>query len=105
MEDKNKLRDIIFSTRKNKNIARDKISELLKIKGIEYAESSLQRYETGTTEAIRAEVLKGLCEILGLDTIEMYKLAGFIDNDIDINRLTSREKIHLNNNIQLMLEF
>ena len=63
MEDKEKLRKIIKDTRLQKNIARDKISELLKLKGIKYAESSLSRYENGITESIKAEVLKGISEI------------------------------------------
>ena len=78
MEDKEKLRKIIKDTRLQKNIARDKISELLKLKGIKYAESSLSRYENGITESIKAEVLKGISEILGLNVVEMYKLAGLL---------------------------
>lgn len=79
MEDKEKLRKIIGDTRKEKNIARDKVSELLKRKGVDYAESSLLRYENGQIKTIRAEVIKGLSEILGLNVVEMYKLAGLIE--------------------------
>ena len=79
MEDKEKLRKIIGDTRKKKNIARDKVSELLKRKGVDYAESSLLRYENGQIKTIRAEVIKGLSEILGLNVVEMYKLAGLIE--------------------------
>lgn len=97
MEDKEKLRKIIGDTRKNKNIARDKISELLKIKGVDYAESSLARYESGETKTIRAEVIKGLSEILGLNVIEMYKLAGLINENDDpkVAQLNKKEKIQL----------
>ena len=42
MEDKEKLRKIIGDTRKKKNIARDKVSELLNIKSIE--RQSLSNY-------------------------------------------------------------
>ena len=96
MEDKEKLRKIIKDTRIQKNIARDKISELLKLKGIKYAESSLSRYENGQTETIKANVLKGLSEILGLNVIEMYKLAGLLnekDDDVRILGLNRREKL------------
>ena len=79
MEDKEKLRKIIGDTRKEKNIARDKVSELLKRKGVDYAESSLLRYENGQIKTIRAEVIKGLSEILGLNVVEMYKLAVLIE--------------------------
>ena len=79
MEDKEKLRKRIGDTRKKKNIARDKVSELLKRKGVDYAESSLLRYENGQIKTIRAEVIKGLSEILGLNVVEMYKLAGLIE--------------------------
>ena len=98
MEDKEKLRKIIKETRLQKNIARDKISELLKIRGIKYAESSLSRYENGITESIKAEVLKGISEILGLDVIEMYKLAGLLNENEDIRfaKLNKRERDQLN---------
>ena len=69
MEDKEKLRKIIKDTRLQKNIARDKISELLK--------------------------LKGISEILGLNVVEMYKLAGLLsekEDDVRILGLTKREK-------------
>ena len=79
MEDKEKLRKIIGDTRKKKNIARDKVSELLKRKGVDYAESSLLRYENGQITTLRAEVITGLSEILGLNVVEMYKLAGLIE--------------------------
>ena len=95
MEDKEKLRKIIRDTRLQKNIARDKISELLKQKGIKYAESSLSRYENGITESIKAEVLKGISEILGLNLVEMYKLAGLLsekEDDVRILGLNKREK-------------
>ena len=99
MEDKEKLRKIIGDKRKNKNIARDKVSELLKIKGVEYSESALSRYENGITETIRAEVIKGLSEILGLDVIEMYKLAGLIEkyDNPRVDKLNKREKIQFEN--------
>ena len=98
MEDKEKLRKIIKETRVQKNIARDKISELLKIRGIKYAESSLSRYENGITESIKAEVLKGISEILGLDVIEMYKLAGLLNENEDIRfaKLNKRERDQFN---------
>jgi len=98
MEDKEKLRKIIKETRLQKNIARDKISELLKIRGIKYAESSLSRYENGITESIKAEVLKGISEILGLDVIEMYKLAGLLNENEDIKfaKLNKRERNQFN---------
>ena len=98
MEDKEKLRKIIKETRLQKNIARDKISELLKIRGIKYAESSLSRYENGITESIKAEVLKGISEILGLDVIEMYKLAGLLNEyeDIKFAKLNKRERNQFN---------
>ena len=95
MEDREKLRKIIRDTRLQKNIARDKISELLKQKGIKYAESSLSRYENGITESIKAEVLKGISEILGLNLVEMYKLAGLLsekEDDVRILGLNKREK-------------
>lgn len=97
MEDKEKLRKTIRETRKNKNIAREKVSELLKLKGIDYAESSLLRYENGQTVSIRAEVIKGLSEILGLNVIEMYKLAGLINDNTDsrMATLTKREKVQM----------
>lgn len=97
MENKNELRKLLMETRQNKNISRDKISELLRLKGIEYAESSLQRFETGKTEKIRAEVLKGLSEILGIDIRRLYILAGFIEDgeDIRIATLNKREKTQL----------
>ena len=96
MEDKEKLRKIIGDTRKKKNIARDKVSELLKRKGVDYAESSLLRYENGQIKTIRAEVIKGLSEILGLNVVEMYKLAGLLsekEDDVRILGLNKREKI------------
>jgi len=98
MEDKEKLRKIIKETRIQKNIARDKISELLKIRGIKYAESSLSRYENGITESIKAEVLKGISDILGLDVIEMYKLAGLLNENEDIKfaKLNKRERNQFN---------
>nr|DAJ53904.1 MAG TPA: structural protein [Caudoviricetes sp.] len=98
MEDKEKLRKIIKETRLQKNIARDKISELLKIRGIKYAESSLSRYENGITESIKAEVLKGISDILGLDVIEMYKLAGLLNENEDIKfaKLNKRERNQFN---------
>lgn len=98
MEDKEKLRKIIKETRLQKKIARDKISELLKIRGIKYAESSLSRYENGITESIKAEVLKGISEILGLDVIEMYKLAGLLNENEDIKfaKLNKRERNQFN---------
>ena len=98
MEDKEKLRKILKETRLQKNIARDKISELLKIRGIKYAESSLSRYENGITESIKAEVLKGISEILGLDVIEMYKLAGLLNENEDIKfaKLNKRERNQFN---------
>ena len=98
MEDKEKLRKIIKETRLQKKIARDKISELLKIRGIKYAESSLSRYENGITESIKAEVLKGISEILGLDVIEMYKLAGLLNENEDIRfaKLNKRERDQFN---------
>ena len=97
MEDKEKLRKIIRDTRLQKNIARDKISELLKQKGIKYAESSLSRYENGITESIKAEVLKGISEILGLNLVEMYKLAGLLNEreDVRVAKLSRREKVQL----------
>ena len=97
MEDKEKLRKIIKDTRLQKNIARDKISELLKQKGIKYAESSLSRYENGITESIKAEVLKGISEILGLNLVEMYKLAGLLNEgeDVRVAKLSRREKVQL----------
>lgn len=97
MEDKEKLRKIIRDTRLQKNIARDKISELLKQKGIKYAESSLSRYENGITESIKAEVLKGISEILGLNLVEMYKLAGLLNEgeDVRVAKLSKREKVQL----------
>ena len=97
MEDKEKLRKIIKDTRLQKNIARDKISELLKLKGIKYAESSLSRYENGITESIKAEVLKGISEILGLNVVEMYKLAGLLNEgeDVRVAKLSRREKVQL----------
>ena len=97
MEDKEKLRKIIRDTRLQKNIARDKISELLKQKGIKYAESSLSRYENGITESIKAEVLKGISEILGLNLVEMYKLAGLLNEgeDVRVAKLNRREKVQL----------
>ena len=97
MEDKEKLRKIIRDTRLQKNIARDKISELLKQKGIKYAESSLSRYENGITESIKAEVLKGISEILGLNLVEMYKLAGLLNEgeDVRVAKLSRREKVKL----------
>lgn len=97
MEDKEKLRKIIRDTRLQKNIARDKISELLKQKGIKYAESSLSRYENGITESIKAEVLKGISEILGLNLVEMYKLAGLLNKgeDVRVAKLSRREKVQL----------
>ena len=97
MEDKEKLRKIIKETRLQKNIARDKISELLKQKGIKYAESSLSRYENGITESIKAEVLKGISEILGLNLVEMYKLAGLLNEgeDVRVAKLSRREKVQL----------
>lgn len=97
MEDKEKLRKIIRDTRLQKNIARDKISELLKQKGIKYAESSLSRYENGITESIKAEVLKGISEILGLNLVEMYKLAGLLSEkeDVRVAKLNRREKVQL----------
>ena len=98
MEDKEKLRKIIKETRLQKNIARDKISELLKIRGIKYDESSLSRYENGITESIKAEVLKGISDILGLDVIEMYKLAGLLNENEDIKfaKLNKRERNQFN---------
>ena len=97
MEDKEKLRKIIKNKRLQKNIARDKISELLKQKGIKYAESSLSRYENGITESIKAEVLKGISEILGLNLVEMYKLAGLLNEgeDVRVAKLSKREKVQL----------
>ena len=97
MEDKEKLRKIIRDTRLQKNIARDKISELLKQKGIKYAESSLSRYENRITESIKAEVLKGISEILGLNLVEMYKLAGLLNEgeDVRVAKLSRREKVQL----------
>ena len=97
MEDKEKLRKIIRDTRLQKNIARDKISELLKQKGIKYAESSLSRYENGITESIKAEVLKGISEILGLNLVEMYKLAGLLNagEEVRVAKLSRREKVQL----------
>ena len=86
MEDKEKLRKIIRDTRLQKNIARDKISELLKQKGIKYAESSLSRYENGITESIK-----------GLNLVEMYKLAGLLNEgeDVRVAKLSRREKVQL----------
>ena len=97
MEDKEKLRKIIRDTRLQKNIARDKISELLKQKGIKYAESSLSRYENGITESIKAEVLKGISEILGLNLVEMYKLAGLLNEgeDVRVAKLSRRDIVQL----------
>jgi len=60
-----------------------------------YAESSLSRYENGITESIKAEVLKGISEILGLNLVEMYKLAGLLsekEDDVRILGLNKREK-------------
>lgn len=88
-----------MDTRQQKNLSRDKISTLLEMKGIKYAESSLLRYETGKTEKIRAEVLKGLSEILDLNLRKLYTLAGFIEEeeDIRIATLNKKEKIQLDN--------
>lgn len=99
MKNQNELRKLLMETRQRKNLSRDKISTLLELKGIKYAESSLLRYETGKTAKIRAEVLKGLSEILDLDIRKLYTLAGFIeeDEDIRIANLNKREKIQLDN--------
>ena len=69
----------------------------MKQKGIKYAESSLSRYENGITESIKAEVLKGISEILGLNLVEMYKLAGLLNEgeDVRVAKLSRREKVQL----------
>ena len=65
MKDEQKLRKIISEKRIQKGYSRDKVSEMLKLKGINYAESSISRYENGDIKNIKIDVLSGLCEILG----------------------------------------
>lgn len=79
MENLEQLRKLITEKRNAKNLARDKVSELLRIKGIEYAESSLSRFENGKIKNIRIEVLNALCDILGIDKKTAFSLAG-LDN-------------------------
>ena len=77
MKDVEKLRNLIMSKRLEKGYSREKVSELLKLQGIEYNESSITRYENGTTKNIKIEILNGMCEVLNLDKTKMLELAGF----------------------------
>lgn len=79
MRNMDQLRKLVTEKRMAKNLARDKISELLKMKGIEYAESSLSRFENGKIKNIRIEVLNALCDILNIDKKTAFSLAG-LDN-------------------------
>ena len=82
MENMEQLRKLITEKRNSKNLARDKISELLRLKGIEYGESSLSRFENGKIKNIRIEVLNALCDILGIDKKTAFSLAGLDNKDL-----------------------
>ena len=100
MENMEQLRELISKKRRSKNLAREKVSELLKIEGIEYAESSLTRFENGKIKNIRIEILNALCDILDIDKKEAFSLAG-LDNK---NILCENEGIIMNNKKEIILK-
>ncbi len=93
MENMEQLRKLVTEKRTTKNLARDKVSELLRMKGIEYAESSLSRFENGKIKNIRIEVLNALCEILGIDKRTAFNLAG-LDNEGILSESDSFELVN-----------
>ena len=90
MENMEQLRKLISKKRRDKNLVREKVSELLKIEGIEYAESSLTRFENGKIKNIRIEILNALCDILDIDKKEAFSLAG-LDNKTILNEFSNEE--------------
>ena len=92
MKDEQKLRKIISEKRIQKGYSRDKVSEMLKLKGINYAKSSISRYENGDIKNIKIDVLSGLCEILGLEKKQALELAGFKEGKLEYETIRMEDK-------------
>lgn len=79
--DKNKLiGKRIKEARKEKGYSLEDVGYILKDKyKIEIDNSNISRYEAGGVKNMNPVILKGLCKIVGLDYIEIFRELDFID--------------------------
>lgn len=111
MKNFEKLISILIEGRKNKDYSFRQVGMFLKHKGVKYTFTSLKKLEDRKTGSISPKVLKSLAEIYDLDMVELFKLADFLDEDYEIEKIqmvdikkvgfSSFEKINFNNVLEL----
>lgn len=99
------LREYLHLLREQKNLSLKDVAEKTDI-----ANSTLSRFEKGTQKRLSAYYLKLLAKLYEIDTIDLFKMAGYLDeSDLnsyiqvfkDVDHLTSAEKEHIQEQIDL----
>lgn len=104
-ESMDELRKYLHLLRKQRNLSLKDVAIKTHI-----ANSTLSRFEKGTQKRLSAYCLKSLAKLYDISTIELFKIAGYLDDsDLDsyiqvfkdVNCLTSEEKKHIQEQIDL----
>ena len=82
-----KLVEILIEGRRKKKYSYRQVGMFLSHKGVKYTFTSLKKLEDGKTGSISPKVLKSLSEIYELDTVKLFKLADFLDEDYEIEKV------------------
>jgi SOS-response transcriptional repressor LexA len=101
-----KLIMILKETRLKKEYSFRQVEMYLNHKGVKYNFTSLKKLEDGKIKSVSPRVLHTLAEIYGLNAVELFKMADFLDKDYEIERVrfidykiigvSSFEYVHLN---------
>lgn len=87
MDNFEKLVAVLKETRLEKEYSFRQVEMYLNHKGVSYNFTSLKKLEDGKIRSISPRVLHTLAEIYGLNAIELFKMADFLDKDYEIERV------------------
>ena len=76
------LREYLHLLREQKNLSLKDVADKTNI-----ANSTLSRFEKGTQKRLSAYYLKLLAELYGINAIDLFKMAGYLDES-DLNSYT-----------------
>ena len=87
MDNFEKLVMILKEARLEKEYSFRQVEMYLNHKGVKYNFTSLKKLEDGKIRSISPRVLHTLAEIYGLNAVELFKMADFLDKNYEIERV------------------
>ena len=86
MKDFNLLIDLLTEARKKKKYSLRQVERILKHKGVKYTFTAIKKLEDKKISTISPLLLKAFAEMYNLDSVELFKIAGFLDKEFILTK-------------------